>query len=38
MVTKIVCIAGAAVVLVALMFLADRILPRKGGEEDGGKE
>ena len=38
MVTKIVCIAGAAVVLVALMFLADRILPRKDGEEDGGKE
>ena len=38
MVTKIVCIAGAAVVLVALMFLADRILPRKDGEEDVDKK
>ena len=38
MVTKIACIAGAAVALVALMFLADRMLPRKDGEEDVGKE
>lgn len=36
MATKIICIVGAAVVLVALMFLADKILSRKNG--DGGDE
>jgi hypothetical protein len=38
MATKIICIAGVAVVLIALMFLADRILPRKDNETDGDKE
>ena len=33
MATKIICIAVAAVVLVALMFMADKILPR--GEDEG---
>jgi hypothetical protein len=38
MVTKIICIAGVAVVLIALMFLADKMLPHKDGESDSDKE
>ena len=33
MATKVICIVAAAVVVVALMFLVDKILPRKEGDE-----
>ena len=35
MATKVICIVAAAVVVVALMFLVDTILPRKEGDESG---
>ena len=35
MATKVICIVVAAVVVVALMFLVDRILPRKDENESG---
>ena len=38
MATKIICIVGVAVVLIALMFLADRILPHKDDETASDKE
>ena len=33
--TKVICIFAVAVVVVALMFLADKILPRKDENESG---
>lgn len=38
MATKIICIAVAAVVIVALMFMADKILPRGGDEGENIKD
>lgn len=38
MVTKVICIAGAAVVIVALMFIVDKFLPRKDEQDSGGKD
>ena len=38
MVTKIVCIAGAAVLIVVLMFMADKLLPRKGDQDSDGEK
>jgi hypothetical protein len=35
MATKVICIVVAAVVVVALMFLADKIIPRKDENESG---
>jgi hypothetical protein len=35
MATKVICIVAAAVVVVALMFLVDKVLPRKEGDESG---
>ena len=35
MATKVICIVAAAVVVVTLMFLVDKILPRKEGDESG---
>ena len=38
MATKIICIAVAAVVIVALMFMADKILPRNKDEGENIKD
>ena len=38
MATKIICIAVAAVVIVALMFMADKILPRSNDEGENTKD
>ncbi len=38
MATKIICIVGVAVVLIALMFLADKMLPHKDDETASDKE
>ena len=38
MVTKVICIAGAAVAIVVLMFMVDRLLPRKDDQDSGGND
>ena len=38
MVTMVICIVGAAVAIVVLMFMADRLLPRKEDQDTGGKD
>ena len=38
MTTKIICIAVVAVVIVALMFIADKFIPRGGDETGKAKE
>ena len=38
MATKIICIAVAAVIIVALMFMADKILPRSKDEGENIKD
>jgi len=37
MATKVICIAVAAVVIVALLFLVDRLLPRKDESDSGNR-
>lgn len=37
MATKVICIAVAAVVIVALLFLVDRLLPRKDERDSGNR-
>ena len=37
MATKVICIAVAAVIIVALMFLTDKLLPHKDENDSDGK-
>lgn len=37
MATKVICIAVAAVVIVALLFMADKLLPRNDEKDSGDR-